>query len=208
LTLVPQTLALAGGSANDEVFPPGSEPFGVSYQESFGDHMIWLQEIPTPANPFVDPTGPRNCERRGRFVYIAGFEANCRVPEGKAIAFSGPFWECSTAEGLGDTFRELRRCAVDNFARDLARDVFGITVRIDGDRVLHPRRWVFVTPGEIVVFPDDNIWGAPGGPSKSVTKGFYFIVRPLDEGRHQIRIHVNDAVFGEFNVTYSVRVVD
>ena len=31
----------------------------------------------------------------------------------------------------------------------------------------------------MIRFPDDNIWGAPGGTTKSVSKGILYMVRPL-----------------------------
>ena len=64
------------------------------------------------------------------------------------------------------------------------------------------------TPREIIDFPEDNIWGAVPGPSKSVTKGFLFILRPLEEGAHRIVIHIVDAVFGEYRFVWRLDVVD
>jgi hypothetical protein len=210
------TFSWSGSSLADEdrggrdrrIFPPSSHPFGVSYAEWEGAFQTWLNEIPTPENPLVDPSSARNCEVDGPVVYLGPSGADCRVQEGKALLLPDGFWECSTAEGLGETFRALRRCAVENFARDLGREVVSLTLRIDGKRVFHPRRWTFLTPGEIITFPDDNIWGAPGGPTKSVTKGIIWILRPLREGRHTIRLHVVDQVFGTFDIIWKLRVVD
>ena len=195
-------------TANLRVFAPSSDPYGRTYERWFSRYMVWLQEIPVSSNPLVDPNSPRNCESRGRLVFISptGSGDGCSIPEGKAIAFTPVGHECSTAEGNGETFRELRRCAIEGFAGFAGPDVLSLTLRIDGRKVAHPRRWVFLTPGEVVDFPDDNIWGAPGGPSRSLTKGFFFIIKPLDEGRHQIRVHVNDAALGEFDILYPVRV--
>lgn len=194
-------------TANRRVFAPSAHPYGKTYARWFSRYMVWLQEIPVSSNPLVDPNSPRNCESRGRLVFIAppGTGDGCSIPDGKAIAFTPIGHECSTAEGNGETFRELRRCAIEGFAGFAGPDVLSLTLRIDGEKVTHPRRWVILTPGEIVDFPDDNIWGAPGGPSRSLTKGFFFIIKPLAEGRHRIRVHVSDEL-GEFDILYQVRV--
>ena len=86
--------------------------------------------------------------------------------------------ERSTGEGLGDTFPELRHCARDNFARDLACAVYHQWIWIDGQRVRNQRTWIVQTPGERFTFPKDNVWGAAAGPTKSATKGFMFVLRP------------------------------
>ena len=190
------------------IFPPSSHPFGMSYPEWEGAYQIWLNEIPTPQNPLVDPSSSRNCEVDGPVVFLGPSGADCRVPEGKALVLGGASWECSTAEGLGMTFEALRRCATENFARDLGRDVVSFTLRIDGKRVSHPRRWTFVTQGEIITFPEDNIWGAVAGPSKSVTKGILWILRPLHGGQHTVRIHVVADQVGAFDFIWRLRVVD
>ena len=198
--------ALADGSADRGVFPPDASPRGMTYAQWLGDYQIWLNEIPTPDNPYTDPSSPLNCTLRHGVVYLGPFGSDCNVPEGHPLLISGPFWECSTLEGLGDTYAELRACARDNFAHDFGRNAFLFTVRIDGKKLLHPRAWTFTSPGEIIRFPDDNIWGAPGGTTKSVTKGFLYMLRPLEEGDHVFRIHANFAGGTPFNVDWLLHV--
>jgi hypothetical protein len=191
------------GEATDEVFGPSATPYGRTYSQWEGLYQIWLNEIPFDTNPFVDPLSDRNCElQQGRVVFVGPSGANCAIPEGKAIAISGGFWECSTLEGLGDTFAELRRCAIDNFAIDFDPAGLQFRVKLDREPVRHPRRWRFVTPGEIIQFPEDNIWGVPGGQTKSVTKGFFYILRPLDEGRHVFKFHIEIQGVDPFDFVY------
>ena len=130
----------------------------------------------------------------------------CRVPRGAAVAIQPVAWECSTAEGLGRSFAELRRCAIRNWARDFRHEVFPFTVHIDGRRLRAPRRWTFVTPGEIVMFPKDNVWGAPPGPSRSVTKGILYILRPLPRGKHTVRLRGHHAELGPVDIIYRLTV--
>ncbi len=198
------------GSASPTVFPPGSSPLGMTYPEWVGAYQIWLNEIPAPVNPINDPASVHNCEVQmpSGAVFLGPFGADCSVPAGAPLVFTGAlsFWECSTAEGLGDTFRQLRKCARQNFARDLDPEKFRQRIWIDGERLEHLRRWIFISPGEVIDFPTENIWDAVPGPSKSVTKSFLWIVRPLSEGTHRIRAVAKDVVFGTFRFVWKLDV--
>jgi hypothetical protein len=198
--------ALADGSAAGHVFPPHASPRGMTYAQWLGDYSTWLNEIPTPDNPYANPASPLNCQLRHGVVYLGAFGSDCNVPTGHPLLVGGPFWECSTLEGLGDTWAELHACAHDNFNRDLGRSTFLFTVKIDGKKLSHPRAWTFTSPGEIIRFPDDNIWGAPGGKTKSVSKGILYMLRPLEEGDHVFRIHANFAGGTPFNVDWVLHV--
>jgi len=201
-----------GGAAARKLYPPDAEPFGMSYAEWQGAYQIWLTEIPAPDNPIIDPASPFNCaeQRNGKVVFLGPSGADCTVSDEAALVLTGAysFWECSTAEGLGDTWAELRACARNNFARDLDPEVFHQSVYIDGRRLRHQRDWIDLTPGEIIDFPDPNIWNAEPGLSKSVTKGFLFILRPLSEGTHRIVIDISDEAIGDHRYVWKLHVVD
>jgi hypothetical protein len=204
-------LPASAETANHLLFPPDAVARGKTLAEWLAAYQIWANEIPTPENPWTDPLSPENCAIQPRnVVFLGGFGADCTVPEGAAIAFTPAlgFWECSTAEGLGETFAELRQCARGNFARDLSSDVYHQRIVIDGQRLRHQRRWVVITPGEIIDFPTDNFWGAVPGPSKSVTKGFMFVLRPLREGVHRITWVLHHDEFGDFQAVWRLRVID
>lgn len=204
-------LPASAQDANHFLFPPDSSPRGKTLAEWQAAYQIWANEIPTPVNPRTDPLSPLNCAPQPRgVVFLGGFGADCTISDDAVIAFTPglAFWECSTGEGLGETFRELRMCARDNFARDLGPDVYHQRILIDGQRLRYQRRWVTVTAGEIIDFPEDNVWGAVPGPSRSVTKGFMFVLRPLDEGRHRIKWVLHHDVFGDFEALWRIRVRD
>jgi hypothetical protein len=208
LSLIPISAAHADQVGDRRLFSPHSRPYGRAYAEWFAEYQEWLNEIPTPVNPVTNPASPKNCDvEDGRVTFIVA-GADCKVPEHKAVAFSDAFWECSTAEGLGDTYPELRACAVDGFATDFGRDVLKFTIRVDGRPIPRPRRWTVLTPipSDLIDFPEDNIWGAEPGPSKSVTRGFFYILRPLPEGAHTITADVHHETFGDFTLTYEIRV--
>jgi hypothetical protein len=188
-----------GGSA---VFPPDASPRGMTYPEWEGAYQIWLNEIPTGRNPYVHPDSEENCALVHGVVFLGPFGADCDVPGGHPILLPDGFWECSTGEGLGDTFGELRRCARENFAADFDPAFFQLSVWVDEVKVLHPRRWTFLSPGEFFRFPRNNIWGADPGRTKSVTKGMLWLVRPLVPGDHTLRLHI----FGCCDIIWSLHV--
>lgn len=202
------TAGAEGGGGGRFVFPADASPLGLTYPQWHGEYQIWQNEIPASENPSVDPTSPRNCEpmHGGDVIFVGSFGADCSVPAGTPLVFGTASWECSTAEGLGQTFRRLRRCAVENFEADLGRDVFYQKVLIDGVHLRRSRRWVSLTPGEIIDFPEDNIWGAEPGPSKSVSKGWLFVLRGMPAGDHAVVAKV--FVEGEhlFDVTWDLHV--
>jgi hypothetical protein len=47
-------------------------------------------------------------------------------------------------------------------------------------------------------FPNNNIFGAQGGPSQSVADGYYVFLKPLSPGKHDIRFK---AVSVQFTTT-------
>ena len=205
-TVLGSTPASASGGGG-LVAQPNAVRHGMTYAEWEAAYQVWFEEIPLDENPLAHPDSPRNCELQpGNTVFVGASGADCAIPSGAWIGLSTYYWECSTAEGLGDTYRELRRCAEDNFSRDFGSAVSHTILKIDGAKVRHPRRWTFTTPGEIIDFPENNLWGADPGPTKSVTEGTMYLVRPLGDGTHHIRLHVNSAQFGEFNIDYVLHV--
>jgi hypothetical protein len=191
------------------VIPPNQAPLGTSYPEWEGAYQVWMTEIPRGRNPLFHPESPLNCEKVDGVIFLGAAGAECSVEAGVPLAFSVAtgFWECSTAEGLGKTYARLRRCAIGRFSRDINPDVYHQRILIDGELLRKNRRWIFLTPGEVIDFPVKNIWHAEPGPSKSVTKGFFFVLEPLDPGEHTIRVRVRDEVIGKFRFVWKLAVV-
>jgi hypothetical protein len=46
-----------GGNSNPGVLPPGSHPYGASYDEWSERWWKWVLSIPAASNPLLDPTG-------------------------------------------------------------------------------------------------------------------------------------------------------
>jgi hypothetical protein len=193
-------MTLSASASASPVYPPDAEPLGMRHRAWEGSYQVWMSEIPRAKNPLLHPDSPRNCKLVDGVVFLGAAGANCAVPTGTPLAFSVAigYWECSTAEGLGESYFLLRRCATKMFARDINARVYRQRILIDGNRLARNRRWIFRTPGEIIDFPMHNIWNTEPGPSKSVTKGFFFILKPLDVGLHTVRVKARDDVIGKF----------
>jgi hypothetical protein len=202
------TSASAKEIVTPDVFPPESEPYGKDYEEWAGGWVEWLVEIPLDAHPAVNLT-PKTCrtDQEGGVWFVPVAPGTCHVPEGKAILLSPAGWECSTAEGLGETYQELRRCARNNWKRDFGRDVLKVRIHIDGRLVRTIRAYTFLTEGEVIDFPAQNLFDAQPGPSKSVTKGIFFMLRPLSRGVHTLRVQYDDEVQGDATFEETLRVV-
>jgi hypothetical protein len=206
-TIVPLALPISAGGGS-ALYSPTEVVGGTTLAGWQGAYQIWLNEIPRTVNPLRHPNSPRNCESVDGMVFLGPAGADCVVPPDTPAAFTGAwsFWECSTAEGMGATFAQLRRRCIRNFDRDLDPRLFEQDVVIDGQLVHADRRWISVTPGEMIDFPEENLWSAEPGPSRSVTKGFLFILRPLSEGIHTIRLTIRDEIIGRFRYVWRLRV--
>ena len=192
------------------LYPADASVFGWSQGEWLGAYITWLLEIPPGQNPALDPSSPRNCESQhgGKVGFLSPAGADCTVPEGAAIVFTPAAHECSAAEGNGQTFRALKACAAEGWEEFFGPETYEQRLWLDGDRLRHQREWVVISPGEIIDFPRNNIYGVEPGPSRSLSKGLLFIVRPPDEGRHVIRVVAHDKVFGDFEFVWKIRVID
>src|SRR5262249_10337841 len=76
------------------IFPPGSEPYGLSYGEWSARWWQWLLQIPATTNPNLDSTGAHCTEgQSGHVWFLAGsfgtlpspIIRNCTVPAGRSL---------------------------------------------------------------------------------------------------------------------------
>lgn len=183
----------------DRLFGPQAAPAGVSYDRWFARWAAWLQKYPASRSP-IAPNSPNNCEQRPNVVFIGpnGTGKDCSVPRGKPVGLTFVGQECSTAEGNGETYRELRRCAVAGYRDFFSAQDAAVRLKVDGNRIERPRRWTFTSSNRMVTLPKDNIWGAPAGPTKTVSHGLFYMLKPLAPGEHLVRFrtksHKDDAV--------------
>jgi hypothetical protein len=107
----------------------------------------------------------------------------CTVPAGKALFVSPAGWECSTAQGNGDTLAALRSCAKGDGDQVTEADV-----TVDGVHLTNLlTRYRFETPLFTLAYPADNFMGVPGpGTTKAVAGNIFVILAPLAAGRHTV----------------------
>jgi hypothetical protein len=184
IAMIPTAIA---DSINPGVFPVNSKPFGHTYGEWSARWWQWAAQIPSNINPVTDKTGI-NCAQNqsGPVWFLAGSSGapvfrNCVIPAGKAILFAPLNSECSTAEDSTlKTEDQLRSCAVN---QDTGGDPHVI---VDGVTFQSMQTYKVQSPLFSFTFPKDNIFGAPPGPTQSVSDGWYIMLQPLSLGKHTI----------------------
>lgn len=103
------------------------------------------------------------------------------MPAGKGILFPALTIECSYAEDSTlKTEAQLRSCAVNGDQGGIAQ------VSIDGVNLQSLQTYKVQSPLFTSTFPKDNIFGAPAGPTQSVSDGIFLVLQPLSPGNHTV----------------------
>ena len=90
--------------------------------------------------------------------------------------------ECSTAEFPDlKTEQQLRQCA-----KSFQDQVRQLDFVLDGTGLEGLENNRIVSPLFNVTFPQDNIFGAPSGPTKAVSDGNWVFLKPLPAGKHEL----------------------
>jgi hypothetical protein len=207
-----------------KLYPEHATVLGKTYREWSAIYAQWELEIPRGQHPYIHPESDRNCELVQGMAMLGAAGTGpdgCTVPEGVPIMSMPIGYECSQAEGDGNTFRELRRCAVRGWNTFVGpgKPVKEFRLTIDGQRIPHRgEAFQFVTAPTVADLPENNIiefWhngevDYPAQTTKQMSKVVSNIIRPLDEGWHRIRF-VMDFRKGEGPsrvINWRVRVTD
>jgi hypothetical protein len=176
--------------ANSEslTYQAGSKPYGTSYEDWTAKWWQWLISIPTPENPAKDKTGEHcGVDQNGSVWFLAGTaggknERTCTIPGGVAILIPPLNSECSTAEFPDlTTEQELYECA-----KSFQDQTQQLDFVLDGTKLQGLENSRIVSPLFNVTFPQDNIFGAPPGPTKAVADGNWVFLKPLPPGEHEL----------------------
>lgn len=215
LIMVSAILTARADSINPGLYSVDSKPYGLTFPQWSEKWFRWFISVPQPENPFNDNTG-KNCavgQNDPNIWFITGAGSgtvvrSCTVPSGKAILFQPAGNECSYAENPSlKTESELRSCAI---AGD---QVTSIHVSIDGRSLQNLQNYIVQTPLFDLTFPENNIFGAPAGPSKAVGHAYVVFLQPLAAGNHDI--HFDQVTLGSpetgtqnfaYDVTYHLTV--
>jgi len=212
-----------GGQGNPGVLPPNSTVLGRSYGDWGGEWWKWALSIPFAVNPMNDQTGANAAQgQSGPVWFLAGTfcvdinvgcavataTRTCTVPTGKIIFFPILNAECSTFEGNGTTFAELRDCARagGDIATGLVCEVDGVSIgNLDAYRATSGLfTWGPLPAGNIL-----EAFGLPntvGATSAAVQDGYYIMLAPLRAGPHTIHFAGAFGTAFALDVTYNLPV--
>jgi hypothetical protein len=209
------------------VLPPGSNPYGKSYQEWSDSWWRWAYSVPAPVNPLFDETGENAGQNQtGQVYFLAGVfnvsgtaERTITVPKGKALFFPilNTEWDnlCPPLDpqpAPGDLVSVLKT-NVTSFLNS----VDALECDLDGTQIPDPFDFR-VGPGEpySTTFPDNNVFEAfgctnvtPGTYSPFVSGGYYIMLAPLRAGAHTLHFTGHTAFMGSdftVDITYHIQV--
>jgi hypothetical protein len=208
-----------GGQGNPGVIPPNALVMGKSYGDWGAAWWQWALSIPFAVNPMNDQTGANAAQgQAGPVWFLAGTfcvdinagcalataTRTCTVPTGKHIFFPILNSECSTFEGNGTTYQELRDCA-----RSSGDIVTGMVCEVDGVPLQNLQAYR-ATSGLFTwgPLPDGNIleaFGLPntvGATSPAAQDGYYIMLAPLSAGPHTIHFAGSFGSLFALDVTY------
>lgn len=201
LVLMLSTTTLAAPTRKAAVYSPSAHVNGASLVDlaiAWGDWGWQSAET----NPLLNP----RCEASGIgkiwFAPVSIGEAqelDCTLPPGAKLLITPGGYECSTAEGNGETLEELTECAETNFTNEICC----AQVIIDGVELTNLDPYEFTTPGQVLDGP--NLFGPD--PTLSVERGWYILLRPMSVGEHEVFIYDEAPNFGlVFSTTMHITV--
>jgi hypothetical protein len=172
------------------IFPPESQPYGLSYGEWTARWWQWAHSIPTENNPQLDTTGEDCAQAQnhtGPVWFLAGTsggfaERTCTIPAGKAILL--PIINAVYVGSAGETDEEMRTAV-----NEWINTVNTIEASIDGAPLQDILTYRIQSPFFDNTLPNDNILGEPEGTYRAISDGYWLILEPLPPGQHEIRLH-------------------
>ena len=187
------TLTPVTASNSSTIFPPDSQPYGLTYAEHAQNFWKWLLSIPANESPMDDNTGDKclmgQSNSNSSVFYLSPGEGKveriCTVPAGKGLLIPVMEVEMSDKEIPGASVEDLRDAAKKD-----QDGVNSLYLKIDNEEYTYDDLLKYRTqPTEPfqVIFPDNGIFGvAEGGPSQVVADGFYILTEPLTAGNHTV----------------------
>lgn len=202
MALLETTATFASSNPNPGVFPPDSQPYGLTYGQWSNAWWQWLLSVPASVSPLLDTTGV-DCSQgqSGPVWFLAGTPGgppvtrNCTIPAGKALFFPlvnvlNTNLGCPTAmppiPPTTFTVQELHEQA-DHYINT----VYSKNATVDGVKLQDLKSYRAETDETTfsVTLPSDNLFGCPGlagTQSGLVSDGYYLMLKPLSPGEHVI----------------------
>jgi hypothetical protein len=181
------------GSTSVNIFPPGSEPFGLPYAKHIENFWKWALGIPAKDNPVNDSTGEKcangQSNTNSSVFYLTHNNGGvsqrmCEVPAGKGLFIPVMQVEFSDKEAPGSTIEELKLGAKTD--QDSVNSLY-LKIGEKEYNFEDLRKYRTNTDGFQVDFADNGIFGVKeGGPSKVAADGYYIITDPLPKGNQTV----------------------
>jgi len=191
--VIPFAISATAASNSFNIFPPGGNPYGLSYSEHVKNFWKWILAIPANDNPFNDNTGEKcatgQSNTSSSVFYLAPnggghSERTCKVPVGKGLVIPVMHVEESQFEAPGDSADQLSAAAKKD--QDSVNSLY---LKIDDRLYMMNNLTKYRTHTEPfeTTWPDKAIFGIEkGGNSTVVADGWYIITEPLAKGNHTI----------------------
>jgi hypothetical protein len=191
--VIPFSISVWAASNSLNIFPPGGNPYGLSYSDHIKNFWRWILAIPAKDNPFNDNTGEKcalgQSNLSSSVFYLAPnggghSERTCKVPVGKGLMIPVMHVETSEFETPGASPQELSDAARKD--QDKTNSLY---LKIDDREYMMNNLTKYRTHTEPfeTTWPDKAIFGIEkGGNSTIVADGWYIITEPLAKGNHTI----------------------
>jgi len=174
------------------IYPPGSNPYGVSYKENIENYYKYLLSVPSDQNPVKDRTGEKcavgQTNSSSPVFYLANSgggkaERACTVPYGKGVLIPIMVVEVSDKEVPNVPVEELHKIATKD-----QDSVTSLYLKIDDKEYdeNYLSKFRIHTDAFDVVFPENMLYSAAPGKSKAVADGYYIITDVLPKGKHEV----------------------
>jgi hypothetical protein len=211
-----------GNAGNPRVYPPGSNPFGMSYGAWSERWWQWAYGLPVAGHPLFDETGADCAAGQSGPVWFLGGVFNvsgsanrtlCDVPAGKALFFPIIDVEWDNACPPVDPPLSVEELAATaKWYMDLTTN---LECEIDGRAIENPWSYRFTAGPFGVDAPTGNIWEYFGCPTPAghyeplLADGYFLMLTPLPPGPHVLHFTgtVGDPVNFTLDVTYHLTVV-
>jgi hypothetical protein len=181
------------GSTSVNIFPPGSEPYGLSYDKHIENFWKYILSIPAKDNPINDPIGEKcatsQSNTNSSLFYLAFnnggvSERTCKVPADKGLFIPVMQVALTEKDVPGATIEELKLSAKTD--QDSVNSLY---LKI-GDTEYNfedLRKYRTDTEGFDVDYADNGIFGiVEGGPTTAVADGYYIMTDPLQKGNYTV----------------------
>ena len=171
------------------LFAPDERPFGRPLSEWTVEWWKWLLSIPKPRNPALDTKNKTFgiSQYNEDVLFIAGttggyIEREISIPAGKAILLGVINFTTSYSEEphLKNDSDLIARAKSD------IDDIVSKDALIDGEKINDLGDYRISSSPFDLVLPENSLYGAPPGPTRGISDGYWLFLKPLTPGKHEI----------------------